>query len=348
MTANPSPRHGPDRTSTATVLLLLAAATIVSVPLIAGFFGARHPALDSFAHFRLHLALALALVSLLLVARRGARLTGAAGLAFALAAAATTGALPFAGRLGPYGAQEPMPRGRAVYRLMHMNLRFDNPQTGEVLALVDRHRPDVISFAEVSVSWRERLRPLEAAYPYTIFCDPPGRAGGVAILSRRPFAPGTAPACFDGGTFAEARIDFEGSDAAVATVHLHWPWPSNQAAQAAGFYPILRGLPDTMLLAGDFNATPWSATVRGIAAAGGLTVAGPFGATWMYRRLPYALLFAGLPIDQVLSRGGIAIHSARTLEPAGSDHVALLVEFSIHPDAAPGRDTPKTSTAMLR
>lgn len=347
MSLNPTYKGGVHQPAHRLLLLLLASATLVSLPLIAGFFGSAHPAFDSFAHFRLHLALALFAISLLLVLTRGSRLTGAAGVAFALAAAATTGALPFGRGLGPYGEQEPRAEGRAVYRLMHMNLRFDNPETGKVLSLVGRYRPDVITFNEVSTSWRERLKPLDAAYPYRIVCNLPGHGGGVAILSLRPFAEGSTTACIDGGTFAIAQIDFGGREAAVATLHLHWPWPFDQTAQVAGLQPVLRALPENTLLAGDFNATPWSATVRTAAASGGLTTVGPFGPTWIYRRLPSGLLFAGLPIDQMLAKGGIAIHSARTLEPAGSDHVALLAEFSIHAPTTPEREEPTTTTAML-
>ena len=36
---------------------------LVSFPLVAGFWGRRHPALDSMAHFRLHLAVLIALMA---------------------------------------------------------------------------------------------------------------------------------------------------------------------------------------------------------------------------------------------------------------------------------------------
>lgn len=348
MSLNRSYKGGVTHMPRLITLILLSAATMVSLPLIAGFFGTAHPALDSLAHFRLHLAAALFLLSLPLIAIRGSRLTGALGLAFAMAATATTGALPLAERFGPYATQAPKPDGQAVYRLMHMNLRFDNPETGKVLSLVGRYRPDVITFNEVSASWRERLKPLEATYPHRIVCNLPGHGGGVAILSLRPLAPGSEGACVDGGTFALARVDFGGREATVATVHLHWPWPFSQAAQAERLRPALRALPDATVLAGDFNATPWSAMVRGVAAVGGMTTVGPFGPTWIHRKLPSAALFAGLPIDNVLTKDGITVHSATRLAPAGSDHVPLFIEFSIRPPSAPGPEAPETTTAMLR
>ncbi|TIX39650.1 MAG: AP endonuclease, partial [Mesorhizobium sp.] len=75
---------------------------------------------------------------------------------------------------------------------------------------------------------------------------------------------------------------------------------------------------------------PWSAAVRRVAALGKLTVMPSAGPTWMYIKLPDVLRrFAGLPIDQVFSKGGVTIHSATRLEETGSDHLPVLVEFSL-------------------
>jgi endonuclease/exonuclease/phosphatase (EEP) superfamily protein YafD len=126
-------------------------------------------------------------------------------------------------------------------------------------------------------------------------------------------------------------------------LHLDWPWPFDQARQMEVIAPVLGELADTALLAGDLNATPWSATARRIAEAGGLSRVGPLGPTWLYRKLPDFLRPAGLPIDQVFARGGVVVHAARVLEPVGSDHLPILVEFSL---AAPTPDS-GTATVML-
>lgn len=44
--------------------LLLLAAVALSVPLVLGFLGAVHPALDSFSHFQAHLAVLLAVLTI--------------------------------------------------------------------------------------------------------------------------------------------------------------------------------------------------------------------------------------------------------------------------------------------
>ncbi len=233
-----------------------------------------------------------------------------------------------------------------VYRLLHMNLRFDNPEPGKVLSLIGRLRPDVITLNEVSAMWREKLDLLSSAYPYRIVCTIENRAGGVAILSLRPFAEKEAARCIDGGTFAVATVDLGGRFLEIGALHLHWPWPFDQSRQIDGLAGPLGAMAETALLAGDLNATPWSAATARIVEAGAMTPVGPVGPTWLYRQLPESLRFAGLPIDQIFAKGDVLMHSARTLEAAGSDHLPVLVEFSLK--AAEPEEDAQTATAFLR
>jgi endonuclease/exonuclease/phosphatase (EEP) superfamily protein YafD len=324
-------------------LLALAAAAALSLPLIAGFFGKVHPAFDSFSHFRIHLAAMMAGCAVVLLACSLVK-EGAVALAFAAAAVATTSASMSLPWLGQVHAALPAKDQRAVYRLLHMNVRFDNPEPGRILSLIGRVQPDVITLNEVSMMWAEKLDLLSAAYPHRIVCSFPGRYWQVAILSRRPFAPGAEPECDERGAFAVAAVDFGGRQVEVAALHLGWPWPYEQSWQIDNVAPHLARLGDTALLAGDMNATPWSAAVSRVAQAGGLTLAPSPGATWLSRRLPDGFRSFGLPIDQVFSKGDVQVNSVRTLEDSGSDHRPVLVEFSIKPAE---RTPPEPVTVFL-
>src|SRR5690349_6972287 len=102
---------------------------------------------------------------------------------------------------------------------------------------------------------------------------------------------------------------------------------------------------ETSILAGDLNATPWSAASARVAEAGAMTVVGPKNPTWLLRGLPEWLRFAGLPIDRVFAKGDVAVRSVQTLEWVGSDHLPVLLEFSLDSmEIAPGA---KTATAWL-
>lgn len=328
--------------------IALLAATLLSVPLVGGFFNRLHPAFDSLAHFRLHLAAALLLLAIPLVALQGFRRHGVLTATLGAGAILTvTGASLLPG-LGPVQASyEPRRDPGPVYRLMHLNLRYDNPEPGKVLSLIGRARPDVVTLNEVSAMWRDKLALLSSAYPYRVICTIRNHAGGVAILSLRPFAEGTEGRCLEGGTVATVTIDLGGRTVEVGTLHLHWPWPFGQADQIANIAPLLGAMAGSSILAADLNATPWSAASARIASAAGMTAVGPDSPTWLHRKLPSFLHFAGLPIDRVFAKGDVVVHSVKTAEDVGSDHLPVLTEFSLKLAEPPAGNLQTASAAPV-
>jgi endonuclease/exonuclease/phosphatase (EEP) superfamily protein YafD len=319
------------------------AVLVLSAPLIAGFFGKLHPALDSFAHFRVHLAILMAIATLPLLASKY-RKEGAAALLLAVSAFATTSNLL---GLGPVHAGSFQPRSdeQPVYKLLQLNLRYNNPEPNKVLSLIGRLRPDVVTLEEVSDMWKEKLALLSSAYPYSIICPYPNRVFGVAILSSRPMADGRQANCYERGSLAIAPVDFGGRVVEVAALHLGWPWPFEQSRQIAAVAQPLSQLGETALLAGDLNATPWSAATRRVGELGGLTMVPSVGPSWQWWRLPEFLRFSGLPIDQAFHKGDVILNSAHTLAEAGSDHLPVLVEFSLKPKAKEQEAVTATASA---
>lgn len=327
-------------------LLALAATGVVALPLIAGFFARLHPAFDSLAHFRVHLAVLLLIAALPLLFLRGFRWNGV--MATALGAGAILSVVGISALVGPGASQaalQPDDETAAVYKLLHLNLRYDNPEHGKVLSLIGRLMPDVVTLNEVSPAWAEKIALLAGSYRYRIVCHIDNHAGGVAILSLRPFAEGDEGKCLEGGTFATAKLDFGGNAVEVGAMHLHWPWPFDQADQIEDLAPLLGAMGDAAILAGDLNATPWSAASARVAEASGMTPFGPAQPTWLYRKLPEYLRFAGLPIDRIFAKGDVDIRSVETLEAVGSDHLPVLVEFSVVPEE--GEPGPQSATAWL-
>ncbi|WP_287341844.1 endonuclease/exonuclease/phosphatase family protein [Mesorhizobium sp.] len=335
---------------------------VFSVALVAGFFGTLHPAFDSFAHFRVHLAVLMALCALPLLAT-SFRLQAATALLLAVAAFATTSNALSVPRLWPvqaayeaeagyqpvYPGDQPIhPGDQAVYRLLQMNLRFNNSTPEKVLSLIGRTQPDVITLDEVSDMWKAKLGHLASAYPYRILCPYPNGVFGVALLSRRPFAAGTQPRCDGRDAMAIATVDFGGTDVDVAAMHLTWPWPRNQSRQIGGLSGEFASLGETSIMACDCNAVPWSAAVRRVAGLGKLTVAPSPGPTWLPIKLPEFLRFAGLPIDLVFSKGAVLMKPVSRLENTGSDHLPLMVEFSLRQEQKKPVDEQETATASVR
>jgi endonuclease/exonuclease/phosphatase (EEP) superfamily protein YafD len=326
------------------VLLAFLATILLSLPLIAGFFGEVHPAFDSFAHFRVHLAVLLVLAAFPLLLVRSFRWHGLLAALFGSAAILTVTGMP---GLGPVQASyQPKDMLSPVYRLLQLNLRYDNPEPGKVLSLIGRIRPDVVTLNEVSAMWADKLALLSSAYPYRTVCTINNHAGGVALLSLRPFADDAEGRCLEGGIFATATVDLGGRSVEIGALHLHWPWPFSQSYQIDNITPLLTAMPETSILSGDLNATPWSAASARIADASGMKAAGPTGPTWLYRMLPEFLRFAGLPLDRIFAKGEVAVHSVTKLEAVGSDHLPVLVEFSLEA-AQPEPEDPLTATAAL-
>ena len=220
-------------------------------------------------------------------------------------------------------ASEPADNPPTVYRLLQLNLLFDNRKPEKVFSLIGRTQPDVVTFNEVSEKWMVALGTQSAVYPYRLLCPP------LAILSRRPFGPIASQRCYD-EILAMVAINFGGHEVTVAAMHLGWPWPYGQFQQIDDVAPVLRTLPGTVILAGDLNAAGWSVAASRVAETGQLTLVPWVGPTWSYRSLPNWLRpWIGLPIDHVFFKGNVVIHSARVQEEAGSDHLPVLIEFSV-------------------
>lgn len=310
-------------------LAVLAVVAGLGAALTFGYLGRLHPAFDSFSHLRLHLSGMLLVLAPLLAVLRFRREAVFALLLGLAAPVQTVAVLANAGGTeAPGGGGDRV--GAATYRLLHLNLLYDNPTPEAVLSLIGQVRPDVMTLTEVSDLWIGKLALIEAAYPYRLICPQPTFIGGVAILSRRPFSGGFEPHCGNRGAFARAGIDFGGESVEIAAVHMGWPWPFEQPWQIPRLEPLLTGLGDTAVIAGDLNAAPWSQSARKLAAAAGARILPGIGPTWLHHRLPRALLrWIGLPLDNIMAKGGIVPRRLETLDAVGSDHLPVLLEFSL-------------------
>ncbi len=288
-------------------------ATVGLALVVLGAFGRVHPALDSVAVFRAPLAwgtLALCLLAWCLLGGRPRWLA----LGGALAMAAQTGALALAQRSDP-----PEPAGGGGVVLYQQNLLWNRQEDAAWLAAISSAGADVLTLQEVSAGNRDLLAALAPHYPVQQVCPFADVVGGVAVLSRWPAIRGTAR-CAHG----MALIQVAGPEGPlwIGAVHLHWPWPFPQAEQAAALALVLQGLDGPVILAGDFNAVPWSWTVRYLTAAARGQRIGPQRPTF---RLPPIGL--GLTIDHIIApagwHGGVRVQPAR-----GSDHAGLLARLS--------------------
>lgn len=301
--------------------VLPAGTAAIAALLGAGFLNALHPALDSVSHFRLHLAALLALSSFVLW-WRDARVMGFCALFFGMTALAAN--IPV-GHV--FAGSKPPSQNSATYRLLQINMLFDNPKRAELLSFIRSTQADVVTLEEVNDQWVRALASLDDLYPNKIICGARPE-DGVAIFSRLSFGQARTTDCVAERMFVRASVDFDGKTAVIAATHLRWPWPFPQFDQIDALAEPIRQLDRNAILAGDFNATPWSAAVDRIVKRGGLNLVPSIGPTWLSNHLPASWRFAGLAIDHIMYKGDVVVHSVRKVDAPGSDHLALIVEFT--------------------
>lgn len=291
--------------------------------LVLGFLGGFARPLDTFSHFRAHAAaalLALSILSLFL----GHWVGSAVGLV--VAGVSLWSVAPYVLPMRPEPGD-----GRPVYTLLQMNLLWNAGDRAEAIRRIAETRPDIITLQELTGDWREALAPLEASYPHQAVClEADGFHGDSAILSRRPFVEGSTPICDVGDSLAAARIDLNGTAVTIASHHQLWPWPRSQWRRFDSAREMLAALPAPLILAGDFNAAGWSAFLDTYAKTTNTRVVQGIGPTWMLEGLPAeAARLVGLGIDNLLASPTITIHSVERPAATASDHLPVLVRFSV-------------------
>ncbi|WP_185983096.1 endonuclease/exonuclease/phosphatase family protein [Aureimonas mangrovi] len=311
------------------LLRLVALGAVIAVAL--GFFGGYARPLDSFSHFRAHLALGLVLLAALLLARR---LWIDAALSIVALGAALVTVLPLSIPAASQGED-----GRPSYTLLQMNLRWNAPEPIEAIRRIAEARPDVVALQEMTAHWRTALAPLAETYPFQLHCEgADGFFGDSALLSRRPFVPMAETVCDGRNSLAAARIDFNGVPVTVASHHQLWPWPAGQWRRLDRLEPTLRALTAPTLIAGDFNAAPWSALLATYARMTGTQVVPGVRPTWLLDSLPGEWArWAGLPIDNLLASPEIRIERVERMAATTSDHLPVLLTFQVAktPDDGP-------------
>jgi endonuclease/exonuclease/phosphatase (EEP) superfamily protein YafD len=281
--------------------------------------------LQLLAHWRPHLAICLALAAAILI-RQGRRGTG---LALAgLAGITFLSALPALRYVQPRVANAAGPVG-ASYRLASFNVNYGNHGYARVRDWLEENRPDVVILVEMNPRWRRQLSAMSKQYPWQ--CWTPGKryGDGIGIFSRYPLEKETVLNPGGGLKMAlTARVRLPGAAICrLVGVHPHAPRSYEETRQRDAYLravdSMVAGLAEPVVVAGDFNTTPWSYGFRLLTEASGLRGAGLLP-TW-----PAPLAGIGIPIDHVLATKGAAVARLTRGPGLGSDHLPLLAEIGV-------------------
>lgn len=193
-------------------------------------------------------------------------------------------------------------------------------------------RPDVVILSEGGGRSRFMVRILDRTYPYKITCHE-GRYCSTMILSRwRPVEMrGLADRDVRGRPSLSAaymRLAAPGGDIGVVGVHFSWPVPeSRQRREMDALAARLEGVPrDGLVIAGDFNATRYSMTIRTLQSRLGVRLVGS-DASWPAppSHLPLPVF---LDIDHAFLGTGWTAAKMERGPSAGSDHYPFVITLS--------------------
>lgn len=277
--------------------------------------------LDLFANFRVQYALLFLVVAIVLFALR-APLLGAASVAGALLAA-----IPIVSYMGVPTARAEA--GAASFRVVAFNTWFRNHDYAAIGRFLEQTRPDVIVLEELDRDEGIRLGTYLHTYPYS-HNDP--RRYGAIVFSRWPIVSAESLA-MDSGPARAARVtlDWHGTQVTVLGVHLHWPLgPTNSQrrnAELEGIASFAAARSEPLIVAGDFNTTPWSQHFRAALQRSGLSdcAAGHgLAPSWPSQFPPL-----GIRIDHCWASRHWRSTDVRVGPSLGSDHLALIADLEL-------------------
>ncbi|KMW59723.1 AP endonuclease family 1 domain protein [Candidatus Rhodobacter oscarellae] len=170
----------------------------------------------------------------------------------------------------------------------------------------------MVTFQELSDRNKAILELLAKTYPHVHICDF-SRWSDLAVLSRHPMRTGSQQ-CSPRRGLAAAQVETDGGPIWVASIHLPWPYPYDQAARLRLIEPMLAKMDGPVVIGADLNMFPVTRPSRRIAQVSGTRELRPLRPTLFMRgRLP-------MFIDHVYAASGRV--ERRPL--LGSDHYGLV------------------------
>jgi len=217
--------------------------------------------------------------------------------------------------------------GKPLLKLLSFNLLSGNQNGENIARFIAGSGADVAVLMEAAPI-ASHVGILRQVYPYYAGCDDGSRCGGVVLLSRTPLADITVQSMSGAwqNRLVTASTTIDGQKLNIVAAHLVKPYFDDFAAEEfAKLGAVIGRLDGPLVLAGDFNAAAWSASIEGLVQRRNLAPGPSYPATWPVRLGPL-----GVPIDNVFTRAPLVISEVNALEDAmGSNHRGLLAEIRL-------------------
>lgn len=294
------------------------------------YFGEYSYFFELFTHFRLQYFLLFFLSSLLFLVLHNKKWLMISILGLLL------NAFPVASLYLP--AQTTSKENTQIISLLLSNVLSSNHRYDLLLNEIETKKPDFIIVLELSPQWANALKPIEEHYPHNKII-PRTDNFGIALYSKYPlhdievidFAHNSIPSIS-----AKYQIHNNKHVQIIAT-HPLPPMNASLAEQQivhlkklATFINKPRKEDTRILLAGDFNSTPWSPHYKKLLQQTDLAnTRQGFG---IYPSWPTGLKspFLQIPLDHIFVSKNIHAKAFKTLQSVGSDHLPIFVKLEIN------------------
>ncbi len=215
-------------------------------------------------------------------------------------------------------------------RIMSSNLLASNSSHEALLQQVNTIDPEVIIFQEYTPQWHRILAGTLHRYPYKLVhtIDSPF---GIAAYSKSPFVKAEVKS-FTSLPAVDITVKTLQRDLRIFGVHPIPPMSvvtfDARNAYLAALASESLGYDGPMVVAGDFNAVPWSWHFKSLLSNGKLKSARDghgLKPTWPGNFFPL-----WIPIDHILYNNKVALVDFDTGVNAGSDHKPIWAEINLH------------------
>jgi endonuclease/exonuclease/phosphatase (EEP) superfamily protein YafD len=283
-------------------------------------------AFDLFSHFRVQYVVAALVLAMIALAAR-AYPSAAVLAAVALVHGAAIKDLWLGGTAGAASGGVPL-------RVVSANVLSQNRTPEKVLEFVRAADADLVLLIDADGrDWREVLGELRDLFPHHA---PQAwrERNPVVLFSRWPIVfEQVLEAPRSQRPYLVAKIALDGRTLEVVGVHPSSPSPiepgdsRRRNRELDHIADVVEDADAAVIVAGDFNTTPWSPHFKDLLAAAGLRNAAegkgyfPTWPTWFWP--------ARIPIDHVLLKGPIAVTTVRRGPAVGSDHFPIIADLRL-------------------
>ncbi len=221
-------------------------------------------------------------------------------------------------------------------KIVQFNVWILNNDPEGTAAWILQEDPDLVVIQEAASARSIRVTHLIARrYPHRTTCAEPWLCSTMILSKVRPVAEGGLSPTVSSAHLAGAWATFSapGGPYTVVGAHYTWPLPAGpQQQMTLRLAKVLKRFPaDRLIVAGDFNSTPWSFSMRRQDRLFGLERRTRAIASWPATDLlpPYiAAPVPLLPIDQVYAGKGWRTIEVRRGPRLGSDHYPVVVTLA--------------------